>query len=539
MSEQSSAHGNAAYSISAKDILGIGFRHKRTIAVCFSAVFLGAVLVGVLTPASYKAHTKLLLKRERVDPVISPGQEAQVVMQNEVSEEDLNSEVELLESDDVLQQVVVTSGLQNRPSWLSFGKANPAERIAQATKRLRSSLQVEVMKKTNLISITYSGSDPQLTASVLRNLNDVYIQKNAEVHRPQGQFKFFEQETERYKAELGQAEQQLKKFASEQGGVAPQIARDQTLQKLTEFSATLEQTRAGMIATEQKIQVLEKQAQTLPTRITTQLRESDDAAVLKDLKTTLMNLELKRTELLTKYQPTYPLVQEVDKQLADTRASLESEQSKPVREQTTDQNPTFQYVSTELAKAKADYSFLQAQAAATETIVGMYRTQVEQLEQKGLVHQDLLRTQKTDEDNYLLYLRKREEARMSDALDQRRILNVAVAEQPVVPVLPSTSPWLVIVLGLVLGVVTSTGMALTADYLDSSFRTPAEVVDELQIPLLAAVPFQASLPGANGNGNGNGAHGSDNHNGAGRDNRRHQRETAGTITGGEANEQEF
>ncbi len=28
---------------------------------------------------------------------------------------------------------------------------------------------------------------------------------------------------------------------------------------------------------------------------------------------------MKRTELLTKYQPTYPLVQEVDKQLNDTR----------------------------------------------------------------------------------------------------------------------------------------------------------------------------------------------------------------------------
>ncbi len=44
-----------------------------------------------------------------------------------------------------------------------------------------------------------------------------------------------------------------------------------------------------------------------------------------------MNLELKRTELLTKYQPTYALVQEVDKEIADARASIVSEESRPIR----------------------------------------------------------------------------------------------------------------------------------------------------------------------------------------------------------------
>jgi uncharacterized protein involved in exopolysaccharide biosynthesis len=514
MSEQFLASGDRHFSISAKDVLAIGFRRKRLITVCFAAVFLGAVLVSIFLPASYQAHTKLLVKRERVDPVITPGQDAQVVMRDDVTEEELNSEVELLESDDVLRQVVVACGLQNRHSWFAFGKNDEAERIAKSIKRLRSGLQVEVMKKTNLIAITYSSDDPKLAANVLNNLNETYIQKNAEVHRPQGQYKFFEQEAERYKTELNQAEQQLKQFAS-QDGVAPQIARDQTLQKLAEFNATLGQTRAEMAATEQKIHTLETQSNTLPARITTQLRETDDAQLLQQLKSTLMSLELKRTELLTKFQPDYPLVQEVDKEIADTRAAISSEESKPVKEQTTDQNPTYQYVSTELAKAKADYSALQARAAATEAIVALYRSQAEQLEQKGIVQQDLLRMQKTDEENYLLYLRKREEARISDALDQRRILNMAVAEQPVAPVLPSRSPWLIIGLGLVIGLVTSTGMALTADYLDPSFRTPTEVFDELKIPVLAAVPFQRTTPGVNGNGNGNGAHGGRGNSGAG------------------------
>lgn len=509
MSEQFTS-GQSFLSISAKDIIAIGFRRKRIIAVCFTAIFLGAVLVGVFSPASYQAHTKLLVKRERVDPVVTPGQDAPVVMHDDVTEEELNSEVELLESDDVLRQVVVATGLEAHQSRFRLFKSDEAERIAKATQRLRASLQVDAMKKSDLISVVYTSSDPEMAAKVLKNLNLVYIEKDTAVHRPHGQYQFFEQETERYKTELNQAEQQLKQFATEEGGVAPQVARDNALTKLSEFSATLEQTRAEMAGTEKKINTLEKQSGTLPARITTQLRETDDAQLLQQFKTTLMSLELKRTELLTKYQPTYPLVQEVDKQIADTRTQIAAEESKPVREQTTDENPTHQYVATELAKAKADYSALEARAAATETIVKMYREKTEQLEQKGIVHQDLLRAQKADEDNYLLYMKKREEARMSDALDQRQILNVAVAEEPVVPVIPISSPWLTIAFGLVLGVVASAGTALAVDCLDPSFRTPSEVFDELNIPVLAAVPHHQTLSRINGNGrnNGNGNYGS-------------------------------
>jgi len=53
---------------------------------------------------------------------------------------------------------------------------------------------------------------------------------------------------------------------------------------------------------------------------------------------------------------------------------------------------------------------------------------------------------------------------------------------------------------LLLAMAVSTGLVFTQEYLDSSFRTPAEVLSELKIPVLASVPLYAS-----GNGNGNGA----------------------------------
>ena len=99
---------------------------------------------------------------------------------------------------------------------------------------------------------------------------------------------------------------------------------------------------------------------------------------------------------------------------------------------------------------------------------------------------------KTAEENYLLYVRKREEARIGDALDERGILNVIIAERPSVPALPTHSAWFVGVVGLASATVLSTGLAFARDLLDPAFRTPDEVVEFLRAPVLASLPRQAA-----------------------------------------------
>ena len=86
--------------------------------------------------------------------------------------------------------------------------------------------------------------------------------------------------------------------------------------------------------------------------------------------------------------------------------------------------------------------------------------------------QDLMRTTKAEEDNYLLYLHKREEARISDALDERRILNVAIVEPPVAPALPAHSVVLYFLFAVGLAMAFSVGIAFTTEYFDPTIRTP-------------------------------------------------------------------
>ena len=72
---------------------------------------------------------------------------------------------------------------------------------------------------------------------------------------------------------------------------------------------------------------------------------------------------------------------------------------------------------------------------------------------------DLVREMKSAEGAYLLYVSKREEARIADALDAGGILNVTVAEQPSVPALPARSSMNLLAISFVVASAFSTGAA--------------------------------------------------------------------------------
>jgi uncharacterized protein involved in exopolysaccharide biosynthesis len=358
---------------------------------------------------------------------------------------------------------------------------------------LRSRLSVEPLHKTNIISVAFDASDPELAARVLKSLAGLYVEKHLEVHRPTGEFKFFDQQTERYRAGLMDAETRLESFAKQRGIVAPDQERDLAVEKMSEFKANYEQTQAQIAETEQRIRMLQAQDSSLPPRQLSQVRTSDNPQLMQQLKSTLLTLDLKRTELMSKYDPSYRPVQEVDKQIADTQAAIAKEESTPIREETSSENPAHEWVAVELAKAQTELVGLKAKAAANDASLSQYRASAGRLRDASIAQQDLLRAKKTQEDNYLLYLHKSEQARISDALDQRGFLNVAIAEQPTVPALPARSSLLYGLLSLFLAGAGSLGLAMVTDFFSRSFRTPDEVMAYLGAPVLAAIPRNSLL----------------------------------------------
>jgi uncharacterized protein involved in exopolysaccharide biosynthesis len=160
--------------------------------------------------------------------------------------------------------------------------------------------------------------------------------------------------------------------------------------------------------------------------------------------------------------------------------------------ETTDRDNTYEFLKEDIAKAQSDLASQNATAKELLDSIQKMKTQMVDLDRKAVTQAALIREEKADEANYLLYLSKREQERSSDALDQRGIADVAIAVPPMVPVLPAYNPLLAVMIGFILALVVGLSSGFIAEYLDSSFRTPAEVLETLKVPVLASVPKQTA-----------------------------------------------
>ena len=477
-----------------RDVLAVLFRQRRP-AVGFFLMVMAATLAYWLMAPAYQAHMTVLLRRERVDPAVTAeSKEPLQLSRVEVSEEDLNSEVALLQDESLLRKVVEANGLERSGflGWLGLSTNDQPHRIARGERALAQRVKVEPIRKSNLITVEYDSGDPAKAAAVLSSLASFYTEMHAEVHRPTGQSSFFAQESSESRNRLKTAENKLLEFTQNEGVVAGAVERDTELQRASELESSYRQTRVAHAEIEKRISALKTTLSSLPPRSTTTIKAADNPELFQVMKARLLELELKRTELLKLYEPSYRLVRELDEQIAQAKEAIEVETQSPLREETTEKDPNYEWAKAELEKAQVEETALRAREARTDWELSQAWARAQHLGESAIHQEDLLRNLKTAEETYLLYARKSEEARIGDALDERGILNVTIVEPPRAPVLPKRAGWVVMLAGLMAASGISTGVAFAADALDPALRTPDDVLACLEVPVLASLPREVA-----------------------------------------------
>jgi uncharacterized protein involved in exopolysaccharide biosynthesis len=198
MNQFSRQNGQASEfgDITLRDLVAPLFRQKRALIGSFVAFAILVSLAAYLMSSTYKCKMEILVNRERVDPSVTSQTTTQAPAgQLPLTEEEINSEAELLVSPDLLKQVVLANNLQDRErksivAWI----LNPKDEdwfISRAVEHLAKGLNIEVVKKTNMIGATYKSTDPKLAYGVMDKLSNLYLEKHLTVHRPTGSFSFF------------------------------------------------------------------------------------------------------------------------------------------------------------------------------------------------------------------------------------------------------------------------------------------------------------------------------------------------------------
>lgn len=484
--------------VSVRDVVSVLFRHKLLILTTFLTVACGTAVATFLMPNEYESKLKILVKNTRSDVPITPERTTGATgtfFENDVSENQINSEIELLTGEDLLKQVVTECGLYGRSASLSeklgLKTAPPTQgaQVEEASRRLAKDLVITPVKKANIIEVKYTSASPEMAAAVLRKVQELYQEKHLKLHRPAGTYEFFKSQADQHESKLQEAEKQLSSFQQSMNVVSLTQQKDQTVQKLAEARSKLLETKAFLREVTDRIFQLQGQLKTLQPRIVTQSRALPNQYSAERLNTLIVELQNKRTQLLTKFRPEDRLVKEVDQQIKTTRAALEKATKETATEQSTDLNPLRQTLETELARGRVDQAGAEGRQEMLVGQVAQYEAQLSRLEGVTAEYENLNRKVKEGADNYDLYKKKAEEARITDALDQNKITNVSVAEAPIQPQLPvKPNRPMNLVLGVFLGVLLSIGSVFIAEFLRDTVLTPRELEALTGKKVLASLP---------------------------------------------------
>src|SRR5216683_2189410 len=482
--------GFGSNSISLRDGAGAMFRRKALVLLTFLTVVLGTAVVTLLLPNKFESRMKILVKNQRVDVAITPEATAGAPpVESEVSESQINSEIELLTSRDLLTQVVTECGLAKfETGW--FGKPAPeAVRVETAAARLAKDLGIAPVKKANIISVSYSTNSPELAATVLKKLSDLYFEKHLKLHHPTGASDFFKDKADEYESQLKQAENRLADFQQSNNLVVLSQQKDLTLQRTAEAKAKLLESETAFNEATNRIKRIEQQLATTPKRIVTQSKSIPAQYSAERLNTMMVELQNRRTQLLTKFRPDDRLVREVDAQIRTTREALARAESQTATEQQTDLNPLRQTLETEYSRARLEQTGAQARRDTLAAQLRDYEGELRKLEGDTTRHDDLQRQKKEAAENYQLYAKKREEARIADELDRQKITNVSIAEAPAVPRIPSSpNRPLNLLLGVFVATFLSLGTVFSAEMLGGTVHTARQLEALTGATVLATVP---------------------------------------------------
>jgi len=479
-------------SINLRDGASALFRRRGLVLFTFLAVVLGTAVVTWRLPSKYESRMKILVKNQRVDVAITPQATggAPVGVDTDVSENEINSEIELLTSRDLLTQVAKDTGLGQAGAASFWKKPVPeAERIEKAATDLSKDLVITPVKKANVISISYSANSPEVAAAVLKELGELYLEKHLKLHHPTGASDFFKEKADQYETQLHESEKQLSNFQQDNSLVVLSQQKDLTLQKTAEAKAKLLESEAAVNEATNRIKRIEQQLAGTPKRIVTQSKSIPAQYSAERLNTMMVELQNRRTQLLTKFRPDDRLVREVDDQIRTTKDALAKAESQTATEQNTDLNPLRQTLEAEYSRARLEQTGAQARRDTLAAQLRDYESGLRKLEGDTTRHDDLQRQVKETEENYQLYAKKREEARIADELDRQKITNVSIAEAPAVPRIPSSpNRPLNLLLGVFVAAFLSLGTVFTAEMLGDTIHTPRQLEALTGATVLATVP---------------------------------------------------
>ncbi len=519
--------------VAAEIVTRLANRKLLILAVLFTVVAAGMTATFLITP-KYEATMSLLISRGRIDPQITSSDKSVEVTSTTISEEEFNSELELLKSLEVIKGVVTDLDLINnqkpkQDTWLSqkrvevksafsrlLGREASVRKISteqsandvdmsleQAVNRVEGNLDVVPIKKSRVIKVTYTDSDPLRAKETLEAIYRRYVELHVQINEKPEAAQVFNEQTGRFNDKLDSATRTLKNFDSVNGIAGADIGTQQSLlqKQLSDAQAQVSAARTEIGETGKRITSLQEKIAAEPKEIQTGY-VSKYVQALDKMKEELTQLEQQRTQLLQKYQPNSRFVRDNQQRIDQIKKSIAEETANPPQERSYALNDLRRRLEADLSDSETKLAALKDREKSLSGQIAKLSAEVSVLNSHSIERTTLERQRSINEEAYLLYQKKARENEIGQVLNKEQIMNFAIVDSPRTDgQQKNPKPALNLLVLLFIGTLAGVAAALVAEKgRSATFAVSVrEIESRYDLPVLVSIPYM-EIPATNQSG---------------------------------------
>ena len=378
---------------------------------------------------------------------------------------------------EAITEVMILIGLEKR--------LTPFEHVVSI---LQGSLQAEAVKRADVIEVKLLFADQQAGSDVMNKLIALYLAEHIRAFQTPGATQFLEARVAGLKAELATLEAQRRDFSQRSALWDLDEQRKSLLLQQRELRQALARAAEEASRVQAEIQqAAHTLAATPAERRTSRVEQSNPVAQQLQQRIVEQRAKLERQRLVFGAESRRILDEETE--LAQLERLLAAQAKSVVQHETFEPSASWSEAERTLAERQTRLAGLQALQQRQRDQDRQLGEELARLDQLGERSRSLGREVALAEQNYQLYARRLEEARISDALDKAEISNVAVIGRPTASISPTRPRAKLLFFGaLAAGLLGSFGAFVLADALRPTVHRRDKAAAILGAPVLARLP---------------------------------------------------
>jgi uncharacterized protein involved in exopolysaccharide biosynthesis len=396
-----------------------------------------------------------------------------------VSQQDINTEINIMTSDALLRRVVEQLEAERSLPDSMFGKlfaAKPgdgaqqrAQALEEAVLLLRKQIEIKPVAMASIIDVGLKGANPREITTIVNTFLNLYIDHHIEVHRPGGGVHFYTEQAENARTVLLEAETELMQLHKNLGIIQIEEERLNNIELMRVLKESASLIKADINRTETILKHLQPflRAEGQLTVLPAELRDYEP---LIDLQKALIPLMVEKERIALMYPDSSVEYQDIQNQVQRIADEIRMRQLQV------------------LGGVELDLAALVNRKLSLEEDIRRIEHASRLLTQHETERNRLIREVAQKARTNQLYAEMREDALIQSQRERSRVSNVSVtswAGEPSTPVFPKKA--LMTALALLAGLLTGLGSAFAAYFMDHSIKRPEEMERWFQIPVFAAI----------------------------------------------------